>query len=159
VRGDSYAREWVAQAWAKTGVRYEKAELNASMLYLEALPSWTRGHVEIPDHKVLVRELRLLERIPGRIGKDQVTHPRNVHDDLANATCGALALLSSSQKIDWRRGAEQAAMMRPNPKYQQHRGVGHYMQSRFSDFYARQIGERRYAQMQRGILPGRKPDP
>ena len=94
VRGDFYAAQWVAQAWQKTGIRYEKAELNASMLYLEALPLWTRGLVEIPDHAALVRELRLLERIPGRIGKDQVTHPRNVHDDLANSVCGALALAS-----------------------------------------------------------------
>jgi hypothetical protein len=34
-----------------------------------------------------LRELRLLERIPGRVGRDQVSHPRNAHDDLANALC------------------------------------------------------------------------
>ena len=101
VRGDSYGREWVAQAWAKTGVRYEKAELNASMLYLESLPLWTRGLVELPDHPALVRELRLLERIPGRIGKDQVCHPRNVHDDLANAVCGALVEAASAPSSAW----------------------------------------------------------
>jgi hypothetical protein len=103
VRGDHYAGEWVAQAWAKTGVRYETAELNASMLYLEALPLWTRGLVEIPDHSALVRELRLLERIPGRVGKDQVCHPRNVHDDLANSTCAGLALLAGAQSNEWMR--------------------------------------------------------
>jgi len=36
----------------------------------------------------------LLERIPGRVGKDQVTHPRNCHDDLANAVCGCLRQLA-----------------------------------------------------------------
>jgi hypothetical protein len=154
VRGDAYAREWVAQAWAKTGVRYEKAELNASMLYLEALPLWTRGLVEIPDYAPLVRELRLLERIPGRIGKDQVTHPRNVHDDLANAVCGALALLAATQTINWKMLAERAMTMTPNPKYAQHR-TDRYVQSRFADYYERQIGERRFAQLRRGITPGR----
>jgi hypothetical protein len=159
VRGDAYAREWVAQAWAKTGVRYEKAELNASMLYLESLPLWTRGLVEIPDYVALVRELRLLERIPGRVGKDQVTHPRNVHDDLANAVCGALAMLAlAPAKIDWRRAAEQAAKMVPNPKYAQHGGPARYMQHGFSAHYERVLGERRYAQMRRGIIPGRRPE-
>jgi hypothetical protein len=41
------------------------------------------------------RELRLLERIPGRIGEDQVAYPRNAHDDLANAVCGCLRTLSN----------------------------------------------------------------
>ncbi|MGA2314147.1 MAG: hypothetical protein ABSF87_17600 [Xanthobacteraceae bacterium] len=36
----------------------------------------------------------MLERIPGRVGKDQVTHPRNCHDDLANAVCGCLRQLA-----------------------------------------------------------------
>jgi hypothetical protein len=59
------------------------------------LPLFSRGLVSLPDHPVLLRELRLLERIPGRIGKDQVTHPRNCHDDLANATCGCLRTLAN----------------------------------------------------------------
>jgi hypothetical protein len=120
VVGDAYGREWVAQAWQKTGVRYEKAELNASMIYLESLPLWTRGLVEIPDHPALVRELRLLERIPGRIGKDQVTHPRNCRDDLANSTCIALVEAAAGQSREWlrpenlRRVTAEIAM---RPKY------------------------------------------
>jgi hypothetical protein len=153
-RGDAYAREWVAQAWAKTGVIYEKAELNASMLYLEALPLWTRGHVEIPDHPALIRELRLLERIPGRVGKDQVTHPRNVHDDLANSTCAALAFLASGQTNEWmrpenlRRATEHLRMMPPNLKYAQHR-TNHYAQARHGQHYDQVLGERRAALMRR----------
>jgi hypothetical protein len=147
VRGDAYAREWVAQAWAKTGIRYEKAELNASMLYLEALPSWTRGLVEIPDHPALVRELHLLERIPGRIGKDQVTHPRNVHDDLANAVCGALAMLALAQSNEWmrpenmRRITEQCAI---RPPYRRPLGPDERAASGVQI-----LGERRWLQMQK----------
>ena len=47
-----------------------------------------------------MRELRLLERIPGRIGRDQVTHPRGVHDDLANALCICLRGLANHLGYD-----------------------------------------------------------
>ena len=85
VTGDRYGVEWVQSAWREAGVHYVVSEENASTIYLECLPLWTRGLVELPDHAAALRELRLLERIPGRIGRDQVTHPRNCHDDLANA--------------------------------------------------------------------------
>jgi len=90
VTGDKYAREWVASAWRKCSVVYTPAALTASETYLECLPLWTRAAVRIPDHPILLRELRLLERIPTRMGKDQVVHPRNTHDDYANVCCGAL---------------------------------------------------------------------
>lgn len=90
VTGDKYAREWVASAWRKCSLPYTAATLTASETYLEALPLWTRGTVRIPDHPTLVRELRLLERVPTRLGKDQVVHPRGVHDDYANVCFGAL---------------------------------------------------------------------
>jgi hypothetical protein len=147
--GDGYSREWVSQAWQRTGVRYEKAELNASMLYLESLPLWTRGLVTIPDHPALVRELRLLERIPGRIGKDQVTHPRGVHDDWANATCAALAMAASASAQQWDPAAMDAAIrrlrMRPDPRFVQC-SVGR-VQHRFADRYASQLGERAFAKL------------
>jgi len=88
VVGDAYGREWVTAAWRKESISYVNSELNASLLYLESLVLFTRGLVSLPDHPALLRELRLLERIPGRVGKDQVTHPRGVHDDSANA-CAA----------------------------------------------------------------------
>ena len=71
------------------------SELTASELYLETLPLWTRALVSIPDHPVLVRELRLLERSPARLKREQVTHPKGCHDDYANSCCGALAGLAS----------------------------------------------------------------
>lgn len=95
VVGDLYSHQWVQQAWRDCHITYTPSDLNASMLYLEALPLFTRGLVSLPDHPALLRELRLLERIPGRVGKDQVTHPRNVHDDLANVVCGALRTLAN----------------------------------------------------------------
>jgi hypothetical protein len=100
VVGDNYAKDWTQQAWREEGLRYEKAPQPASQLYLESLPFWTRGLISLPDHSALLRELRLLERIPGRVGKDQVVHPRGVHDDLANSVCGCVFLLMSQPAPD-----------------------------------------------------------
>jgi hypothetical protein len=101
VTGDKYAREWVASAWRKCSLPYAPATLTASETYLEALPLWTRGAVRIPDHPTLLRELRLLERVPARLGKVQVTHPRGVHDDYANVCFGALqALVGGKYRYD-----------------------------------------------------------
>jgi hypothetical protein len=103
VTGDKYAREWVESAWRKCGVVYTPALLTASETYLEALPAWTRSQVRIPDHPVLLRELRLLERTPTRMGKDQVTHPRGVHDDYANVCFGVLHGLAGTGSIATRK--------------------------------------------------------
>ena len=53
------------------------------------------GSYALPDHPILLRELRLLERTPTRMGKDQVTHPRGCHDDHANVVCGVLRGISA----------------------------------------------------------------
>jgi hypothetical protein len=95
VTGDFYAAEWVTAAWRRESMTYARSTLAASQLYLETLPLFTRGLVSLPDHPVLLRELRLLERTPTRMGKDQVTHPRGCHDDHANAVCGVLRGISA----------------------------------------------------------------
>ncbi len=101
VVGDKYGLEWVAAAWRDTHITYANSELPASQLYLEALPLFTRGLLSLPDHPTLLRELRLLERIPSRMGKDQVTHPRGCHDDHANSVAGALRTLNAYPGYDF----------------------------------------------------------
>jgi hypothetical protein len=78
VIGDLYGAQWTQQAWRDHNMTYAASDLSASMLYLEVLPLFSRGLVSLPDHPVLLRELRLLERIPGRVGRDQVTHPKKL---------------------------------------------------------------------------------
>jgi hypothetical protein len=90
VTGDRYAAEWVTSMWRKQAIVYQASELSASELYLEALPLFTRALVSLPDHQPLIRELLLLERSTGRMGKDTVSHPARGHDDMANVTCGVL---------------------------------------------------------------------
>jgi hypothetical protein len=96
VVGDKYGAEWVASAWRKCGLVYTPSVLAASELYLECLPLFTRQQLRLPDHPTLQRELRLLERSPARLKREQVTHPRGCHDDYANAVCGAVYHLASA---------------------------------------------------------------
>jgi hypothetical protein len=88
--GDNFAGEWVSAAFADAGARYERSPLAKSAIYLEALPAFNRGTVSIPNHPILLRELRCLERRVHRSGKDSVDHGSHGSDDFANALCGAL---------------------------------------------------------------------
>jgi hypothetical protein len=95
VTGDNYAAQWVAGAWLDTGIVYTTSDIPKSAIYLECLPLFTRGLVRLPDHAKLIRELRLLERVTHRGGKDSVDHPRGQHDDFANSVCGVLRTSSN----------------------------------------------------------------
>jgi hypothetical protein len=95
IRGDNYAGEWVAAAFKQAGISYEQSELNKSELYLEGLPIFTRGLIELPDQAVLLRELRLLERRTTRAGRDSVDHGVAGSDDHANALFGAINLCTN----------------------------------------------------------------
>ena len=95
VVGDNFAQEWVQSAWSRCNVRYVKSELPKSQIYLECLPLFARGLVALPDHKRLLRELRLLERHTHRSGRDTVDHGKSGSDDYSNAVCGVLRDLGS----------------------------------------------------------------
>ncbi|MBS0374798.1 MAG: hypothetical protein JSR73_09435 [Proteobacteria bacterium] len=91
VEGDAYAGEWVTAMFRKFGVTYRPAGLSKSEIYLETLPLFTQGKVELLDVPVLRTQLLLLER-RSRSGSraDTVDHPRGAHDDAANSVAGAL---------------------------------------------------------------------
>jgi hypothetical protein len=90
--GDNFAAEWVAAAFAEAGARYERCPIAKSQLYLESVPLFNRGVIQIPDHPDLLKELRQLERRTHRSGKDSVDHPRHGSDDFANSLVGAAYL-------------------------------------------------------------------
>lgn len=94
VTGDRYSMSWVVEAFARHGIVYKHSELTKSELYLECLPLFMTGCVEMLDIKRLTMELLGLERRTGRSGKDSVDHgpSANSHDDMANSCCGALSL-------------------------------------------------------------------
>jgi hypothetical protein len=116
ITGDAFAGEWTAQAFEAAKIKYKRAEHVKSTLYLEGLPYFSRGQVAIPNHELLIRELRLLERRTTRSGKDVVDHPPAGSDDHANVLFGAIwlakghnrsmALLMTPERL--------AAAMRPS---------------------------------------------
>ena len=95
VSGDAYAAEWVVGAFRKHGVTYRPSERSRSEIYLEILPHFSRGAVELLDSPQLRTQLLLLERRTRAGGRDSVDHPRGGHDDLANSVCGALLAVAS----------------------------------------------------------------
>jgi hypothetical protein len=92
IHGDNYSAEWAASAFTNAGVKFQRSDKSKSELYLEAIPSFTRGLINIPAHPQLVRELRLLERRTSRIGRDLVDHGKSGSDDYPNSLVGALRL-------------------------------------------------------------------
>jgi hypothetical protein len=97
VAGDNYAGGWVSDAFRDAGMAYHRADLPKSQLYLEMVPHFMRNAVTLPNHPILIRELRLLERRTSRAGKDVVDHPQNGSDDYSNALAGAMWLAMSKR--------------------------------------------------------------
>jgi hypothetical protein len=106
VVGDRYAAAWVENSFRDNGVSYLASELNKSELYLRLLPLMAQGRVELLDHKVMIAELRGLERRTRSGGKDIVDHGRGAHDDIANSAAGSCVLAGQdgsggSMEIIW----------------------------------------------------------
>jgi hypothetical protein len=95
VSGDSYAAQFVPDAFRLHGISYRHAEMNRSELFLGLLPLLTSGAAVLLDLPRLVGQLVQLERRVGRTGKDAVDHPRGGFDDLAVAVAGVLVSAST----------------------------------------------------------------
>lgn len=91
VTGDRYSAEFVVSAFRENGISYEPSERSASDVYLEVLPYFAQGSIQLLDNRTLLHELRQLERRTGQ-AKDVVSHPLRAHDDSACSACGALLL-------------------------------------------------------------------
>lgn len=92
VTGDRYSAEWCVASFREHGIFYRNSERDRSQLYKECLPLFTRGEAELLDDKLLLSELRGLERKTRPLGQDMITHGPGGHDDVANSACGALVL-------------------------------------------------------------------
>lgn len=100
VTGDRYSGEWVREAFSKEGIYYKHSDLSKSELYLESLPLFTTGVVDLLDYQPLLLELQALERRISRSGRDSVDHPPQGRDDHANSVCGVLWVLASRTQAD-----------------------------------------------------------
>jgi hypothetical protein len=94
-KGDKYAAQWVVDAFAKCGIKYEHSERDRSSIYLDALPLFTSGRARLLDNKRLVSQFSSLERRTSSIGKDRVDHGPGGKDDLCNAAAGVMVLAAA----------------------------------------------------------------
>jgi hypothetical protein len=99
VWGDGYGKFWVADAFARYGIKFKQVPYDRSMIYLNALPALNSGQVKLLDIQKLRSQLLALERRTIRgSGRDKIDHPNAGHDDLANAVCGALVMASTAER-------------------------------------------------------------
>ncbi len=98
VTGDNYAAQFVAGAFEGSGIRYTKAELPKSALYIELLPRLCSEEISLLDNPLLVDQIVGLERRTRAGGKDIIDHPQNGHDDLANVVAGVAQVAVSPRR-------------------------------------------------------------
>jgi hypothetical protein len=92
VVGDKWAGGFPPEAFQRGGIRYEAAKQVKSDVYRDALPLLNSGRIVLPKNDRLFNQLLSLERHVARGGHDVIDHPRDQHDDLANAAMGAAVL-------------------------------------------------------------------
>jgi hypothetical protein len=95
VTGDRWAGGFPPEAFQKGGIRYEAAKESKSDVYRTALPMLNSGRIVLPKNDRLFNQLVSLERHVARGGHDVIDHPRDQHDDLANAAMGAAVMAAS----------------------------------------------------------------
>jgi hypothetical protein len=92
VVGDRYGADILAERFRDNGISYRHSDRSKSDLYPELLPLLNSGSIELLDNQRLISQIANLERSVARGGKSTVDHPRNGHDDVANAAAGSLVL-------------------------------------------------------------------
>lgn len=96
VEGDNYAGEWVASAFTRSGIGYQKSERNRSQMYIEMLPLLTIDkRCRLLDVPALRQQLLGLDRRVLAGGREVVDHGSGGHDDVSNAV--ALACVRASK--------------------------------------------------------------
>jgi hypothetical protein len=94
---DKWAGQFPIEGMSKHGIRVEPSAKPKSDLYREVLPLLNSQRVELLDHPRLLSQFTNLERRTARGGRDSIDHPPKHHDDLANATAGALLLAAEER--------------------------------------------------------------
>jgi hypothetical protein len=102
VGGDRWGGEFVREQFEQRGITYECSELPKSDLYRELMPLLNSRNVELLDNPRMAAQFVGLERKTNRgSGKDVIDHMPNQHDDLCNATTGALLRASTGHTQDY----------------------------------------------------------
>lgn len=111
VVGDRYAGIWVSEAFQAEGIKYVHSKETKSDLYQAFTPLLAQGVCELLDDKVLMAQLRSLERRKRGGGREYIDAPPRQHDDSANAVAGLMVNLSFTYPnlitFDWLEGAKR----------------------------------------------------
>jgi hypothetical protein len=98
VTGDRFANQWPVKEFAQHGVTLLESKLTKSQIFSEAIALFMSEVVEIPDHPILQREIRMLERRVGRT-RDVIDHPHAGSDDYVNSALGAAVLVATNTPV------------------------------------------------------------
>jgi hypothetical protein len=105
VYGDAYGGAFVEAPFRAHNIVYQLAKrddkfVSKSELYRDCLPLLNAGKARLLDNPRLVQQLCSLERRTGRgTGRDSIDHPPGLHDDVANAVCGALVFAQAKKNM------------------------------------------------------------
>jgi hypothetical protein len=109
--GDRYAGIWVSEAFQAEGINYVHSKETKSDLYQALTPLLAQGVCEFLDDKVLLAQLRSLERRKRGGGREYIDSPPRQHDDSSNSTAGLMVNLSSTFSdiviFDWLDGGSK----------------------------------------------------
>jgi hypothetical protein len=100
VEGDHYGGEFPRELYRKHGITYRPSEMPKSDIYKEWLPLLNGGRLELLDHPRLRAQFCGLERKVARSGQDSIDHAPGGHDDIANASAGALVRASRKRHVE-----------------------------------------------------------
>jgi len=89
ILSDAYAGAWVESAFENFGITVERASMNKSDYYLNALPLFNNGSIRLLDQERLKNQLMSLERKIRSGSRDAVDNFHG-HDDLSNCACACL---------------------------------------------------------------------
>jgi hypothetical protein len=92
---DHWGGDWPIESFRKHAIAVVPSAKPKSDLYRELLPALNANRVSLLDHPRLISQVCSLERRVGRGGRDSIDHPIGGHDDLINATAGALLLVGA----------------------------------------------------------------
>jgi hypothetical protein len=102
VTADRYAAQWPVAAFARHGIKLNHSDRDRSQIYLDTLPLFTTGRVQLLDSDRLLAQFAGLVRTTSPGGRDKIDHGKTGADDLCNSVAGALILATSvARRISW----------------------------------------------------------
>ena len=99
--GDRFGGEFVRELFRSHGIEYQVSDKAKGDIYRDLLPAFNSSKIELLDNQRIVTQFCNLERRVIRGGRESIDHAPGAHDDLANATAGALLLALSGGRALW----------------------------------------------------------